>query len=254
MIVITTHRKDQKWPAGHGYGRNIGTAKNPVWVAERGRPVSKWVIHATHGNIGTLSVNEAKFLRDSPDVSCQDVIGKSGEVYEILPDDHAAWHAGVCLPGWGIESIGTEIHHAIGESYTSYQFETLTALGRQKIARHGLTEADIDTHRAIALPKGRKSDPHGWSDADFYAWRASLFTPPPAPPEPDWEMLWGSDFPYRPTHGFPSTWRALHRAGTSIGKPLSDEHTFLGKQVQLFEFAILTWTPADNVRVFRGEF
>ena len=249
MVLITTHRKDQKWPAGHGYGRNIGTAKNPVWVAGRGRPVSKWVIHATHGNTGTLSVNEAKFLCDSPKVSCQDVIGKAGEVYEILPDDHAAWHAGKCLPGWGIESIGTEIHHAIGESYTPYQFETLTALARRKIARHGLTEDDIDMHRAIAIPEGRKTDPGDWADADFYAWRASLFVSR----EPDWAYLWGSEHPYRHDWGIPALWREQHRAGTSLGPALSDEHAFQGSTIQLFERGIITWRDG-RARVYRGEF
>lgn len=42
------------------------------------------------------------------------------------------------------------------------------------MTRFGIPPALLETHRAIALPKGRKSDPEGFSDADFAAWRAGL--------------------------------------------------------------------------------
>lgn len=247
--LITTHRKDLFHPPGHGYGRNIGTAAKPDWVVGRGRPVSKWVIHATHGNKGTLSANEAKFLRDSPNVSAQNLVGKSGEVYQLLPDDMLAWHAGVARAGWALESVGTEIHHAIGESYSNYQFETLTMMGRDYIKAYGLQPGDIETHRAIALPKGRKSDPADWSDAAFYAWRASLFVSA----EPDWAALWS-----RPNYadvkdfGIPSAWRDAHLAGKPWGKALTDEMPFLNGSSQLFERVVVSWIDG-TLKVYRAE-
>ncbi len=34
---------------------------------------------------------------------------------------------------------------------------------------------DRETHRAVAWPLGRKSDPEGWSNAAFYQWRKQMY-------------------------------------------------------------------------------
>jgi hypothetical protein len=60
--------------------------------------------------------------------------------------------------------------------------ESLTWRVKQLIDLYGIPKAMIETHRAIALPHGRKVDPSDWSNADFYAWRESLYTPVPLPP------------------------------------------------------------------------
>lgn len=242
--IWQNYRKDRKHPPGHGYGRLV----NGMWVIERPGNVLSLVIHSTNGNKGSSLTAEAKFLRDSPNVSCHDLIGKDGTIVEILPPTALAWHAGDALAEWMNEvSLGIELHHAEGDSYPQPQIESLTWRVQQHIQQFGLPRVSIETHRAIAIPRGRKPDPSDWSDSGFYAWRKELY-------QPDWAGMWGSEFPYFPDHGFPSTWRALHLAQKSIGRPLSAEHDFIGKKIQLFEKAILTWTPTENVRVYRGEF
>jgi hypothetical protein len=42
------------------------------------------------------------------------------------------------------------------------------------MGRYRIPASNIETHRAAALPKGRKSDPATWSQLDFAAWRQTL--------------------------------------------------------------------------------
>jgi hypothetical protein len=200
--VITSYRKDRAYPPGHGYGRRTAPK---TWVGQRASPASAVVLHSTNGNKGSSLAAEAKFLRDSELVSCHDLIGKGGEIIQILPPDFVAWHAGVCKSGYdGMVSIGIELHHAVGDDYPQAQMDALWHRTNEYISMYNLLEAKIETHRFIALPAGRKQDPSDWSDADFYAWRDRLYTStlPPGtfPVDPRlqsyWEKtggLWASD-------------------------------------------------------------
>jgi hypothetical protein len=171
---MQTYRKDKAHPPGHGYGRRTSPT---VWVGRRAAAPSSLVIHSTNGKKGSFLSAEAKFLRDSALVSCHDLIGKGGEIVQILPPDFVAWHAGVCKPGWdGLVSLGIELHHAVGETYTTAQMDALWQRTSEYIADYDLSKASIETHRFIALPAGRKVDPSDWSDTDFYAWRDRLYT------------------------------------------------------------------------------
>jgi hypothetical protein len=153
------------------------------------------VIHSTNGNKGSSLAAEAKFLRDSELVSCHDLIGKGGEIIQILPAEFVAWHAGDCKSPWnGLVSIGIEMHHAIGDDYPQAQMDALWHRVSEYIASYGLLKFSIETHRFIALPAGRKVDPSDWSDPDFYAWRDRLFTStlPPGtfPVDPRLQAYW----------------------------------------------------------------
>jgi hypothetical protein len=173
LPVIQDYRKDVKHDPGHGYGRRVSPT---VWVGRRVTTPTSLVVHSTNGNKGSSLAGEAKFLRDSALVSCHDLIGKNGEIVQILPPDFVAWHAGVCRSGWdGLISIGIEIHHAIGEQYTTAQMDALWQRVSEYIDVYNLPKASIETHRFVALPPGRKVDPSDWSDADFYAWRDRLY-------------------------------------------------------------------------------
>lgn len=197
--VTETYRKDTHHPAGHGYGRNIGTSGNPKWVATRGVTLSSVIVHTTNNSQKNTKIwNEATFIRDSPDVSCHDLIGKDGSIYVILPPNMQAWHAGVALKNFtNPYSLGFEIHCSVGETPTQAQKDALAWRLQQYIGPYGLQAADIDTHRAVALPKGRKSDPENWPDAEFYPWRDRLFastpTLPPGtfPVDARLELYWG---------------------------------------------------------------
>lgn len=245
--VSETFRKDTIHPPGYGYGRNVGTVIKPEWVADRGIRLSSEVVHTTNNpNKGTKPWTEATFLRDSPDVSCHDFIAKNGDVYVILPETAEAWHAGSALaPFTNRYSFGTELHCSVGETPTQAQMDSLAARIRDRFTRYGVVKTRIDTHRAVALPKGRKSDPEGWPDAAFYAWRDELFNPP----EPNWRDEWGYAFPYRKEWGIPAAWRDSYRKGKPLGKAISDELSLEGQTAQIFERGYILWSQDRGVKV-----
>lgn len=142
-----------------------------------GQKPSSLVIHTTNGNRGSSFDAEAKYLQNSPSVSAHFLVGKSGQVVQILPPALAAWHAGDALPAFtNPHSVGIECHHAVGDDYPAAQKQALAWLCRILILEHSIPLEKVETHRKIALPPGRKVDPSDWSDASFYAWRAALAT------------------------------------------------------------------------------
>ncbi len=165
MVIDTTTYSKLIWPHGRGYGYR------------RVSPPTSIVIHTTNGKIGSQFPSEARFLQNSPLVSAHYLIGKQGEVAEIVPTWCTAYHAGDCLSAWSnTRSIGIENHVAEGEQWTAIQHATLTELVRMLIKQFRIPRYLIETHRAIARPLKRKSDPTAWGDVDFYNWRKSLYT------------------------------------------------------------------------------
>lgn len=181
-IDQTPYDKATHYPVGHGYGI-------------RPRAPTSLVIHSTNNpHKDTTLASEAKFLFESAAVSADFLIGKAGEIIQFLDSARfAAWHAGGRQDDgiWTAKaefanprSIGVELHHSIGDPpYPAAQIDALTWLTRTLMRRFSIPISLIDTHRAIALPARRKSDPNDWSDADFYAWRGALVVPVP-PPDP----------------------------------------------------------------------
>jgi hypothetical protein len=180
LAVLQNYRKDLAWKPGHGYGRNIGTDSRPIWVAERTGGVGSLIVHTTNGNAGSTLRGECEFIRDSPLVGIHDEIGHDGTLAEILPGHMVAWHSGATIPGFSNnQSYGIELHNAVSEQLTPVQIATLTWRVKSLIAEHGIPKNRIDTHRAVAVPPGRKTDPSDWTDASFYQWRDSLYTDTP---------------------------------------------------------------------------
>lgn len=232
--ISETYRKDTVHPPGHGYGRKLSNGK---WTGDRILRPSTLIVHTTNNpNKDTKVWNEASFIRDSPDVSCHDLIGKDGTIYVILPANMVAWHAGVALaPFTNPHSIGIEIHCSIGEQPTQAQKDSLAWRIRSYIVPCTLQAADVDTHRAVALPKGRKSDPEGWADADFYAWRDAVFA------GPDWAALWGPHYPYYAESGIAQRWRLEH-AVKPLGNAVTDEYSdAIGRTWRTFQHGSVWW-------------
>lgn len=185
--TITVKNKAATYPLGHGYG--LRASATPTSIVD----------HTTGNKNKTSFASEVKFLFESPDVASHFLIGKTateGIIQFLDPAKYAAWHAGVARKGFdNEESIGIEMHVSRGESPTAYQIDALTWLCRRLMQQFGISLERIETHRAIAVPKGRKTDPEGWGDAAFYAWRADLVPrpTPPAPPDPYaiWRERWG---------------------------------------------------------------
>lgn len=179
VVITTDYRKDTKWPAGHGYGRQVAG----LWSGGRAGLTSSIIVHSTNGVLGSTFAAECRFIRDSALVSCHDEISHDGTIAVILPTDKQAWHAGAALPAFTNDHAhGIELHNTKGEQLTPVQIDSLTWRVKQLITQFSIPKDRIDTHRAVALPPGRKTDPSGWTDDAFYAWRDSLYgTPVPHP-------------------------------------------------------------------------
>lgn len=150
-------------PLRHGYSTRGGQRPSSI------------VVHSTNGNRGSSFDREAAYLRDSALVSAHFLVGKSGQIAQILPPSLAAWHAGdALLPYANAHSIGIECHHAIGDDWPAAQKAALAWLVKRLLAAYVIPLNKVETHRKIALPPGRKADPSDWSDTSFYAWRNSL--------------------------------------------------------------------------------
>jgi N-acetyl-anhydromuramyl-L-alanine amidase AmpD len=163
-IDETTWAKQKKQPVGVGYDeRPAGIHPTAI------------VIHSTNGHPGSTFAAEANFLLTTSAVSAHYLVGKEGQIAQILPPEFRAWHAGESVPAFNnTNSIGIENHHAVGDDWPAAQRVALTWLVQRLLRDWRIPAASIATHRAIALPQGRKVDPSDWSDADFAAWRDSL--------------------------------------------------------------------------------
>jgi len=167
-IDTTSYPKAQRYAAGHGYSM---------------RPMAPTsiVIHTTNNpNQGTRFDKECQFLFESPGVSAHYLIGKQGQIVQLLdPAGYTAWHAGAALTAWTNDhSIGIELHVSVGEVPTQLQRDACAWLCRKLMQRFGIPPVLIETHRKVALPPGRKSDPEGWPNPDFYTWRDALIQLP----------------------------------------------------------------------------
>lgn len=176
-------------PVRHRVTDHIGQRYSKlIWAVRRGydnRPdgvntrIKGLVVHTTNGRIGSSFSGEAKFLRDSPDVSAHFLVGKQGQIELIVPTQLRAWHAGnVVSSRWSNDyTIGIECHYTPGENWTTAMKDALQMLCGYLLYVHGLKAADIETHRFVAFPPKRKVDPSGWTDDSFYAWRSQLASP-----------------------------------------------------------------------------
>jgi len=175
-----TYRKDLKFKPGHGYGRRVGN----LWLGTRPAPPRSILYHTTNNPRGNTSYpSEARFLRDSADVSIQYVVSSDDDtVVQVLPDDMVAWHSGSCYDAAyeNNASIGIEIAWTINKGpLPQIAIENLTELTRHLLTLHPQIGNRLDLHRRQAQPKGRKTDPAGWTDAAFDAWRDMVLQPVP---------------------------------------------------------------------------
>ncbi len=163
--------------------------RSPNYGPRGSKPVSMLVLHAT---VGSARSALAWLTNPSARVSAHYLIDKSGQIYQLVADDHAAWHAG--HGSWRGEtainecSIGIEVENANNghDPYPQAQIDALLQLARDKIIQHKIAPEMVVRHLDIALPRGRKSDPAGFPWSSFlkqlFAQIPSL--PPERPPRP----------------------------------------------------------------------
>ena len=144
--------------------------KSPNFSKGRKAALDTLVIHDTEGdNIEkTLKWFESK---DSS-VSAHYIIGKDGQVFQMVEDEDTAWHCGKsCLPSSSKEVGNTVNHRSIGielvnigdgkHEFPQKQMDALVLLVNDLKTRHEIKH--IVGHKEIA--PGRKNDP-----ADNFDW------------------------------------------------------------------------------------
>lgn len=110
-------------------------------------------------------------------VSCHYYVTREGGVFQLVPDARRAWHAGVSAlagePDVNDYSLGIELEHrARSAPYPPAQLDALADLIRLLCATYAIPAARVVSHRAIALPAGRKGDPSDWPEAALRVWVA----------------------------------------------------------------------------------
>ena len=152
--------KNQLYKVGHGYN------KRP-----KNRTLSI-IVHSTNGKKGSSFESEYLYLLNSKLVSAHYLIGKDGRIEQMLTDEYTAWHVGTVYDQkWSnSNSIGIEVHYTPGENkYIPQAIAALTDVVKSYLKSNSLLE--VEMHRRVAAPKGRKIDPSFFSDSDFDIWR-----------------------------------------------------------------------------------
>ena len=150
--------------------------------------ISMIVLHATAGSASSAL---AWLTNPAARVSAHYLIEKSGHTYQLVDDEHAAWHAG--RASWHGQtainecSIGIELVNQNNgrDGYPPEQIQALLELTQAKVAQYRIGPTMVTRHLDVALPRGRKTDPAGFPWSEFVA---HLFpqAPPPneRPPRP----------------------------------------------------------------------
>lgn len=189
-LDTVSFRKDVKYPRRlpsgyyHGYG-----GVRPWTSPTRSLTLIKTIlIHTTDNPQGNTHYRpEAIFLRDSKDVSSGYVVSSHDDVVaQMMPDEYISWHSGDCADNdfENPTSVGVEIAWTFGKGpLPQIAIDNTSDLVRSLLQKHP-SIIKIDMHRAQAIPKGRKPDPLGWADADFYRWRDRMLKERGTPPTP----------------------------------------------------------------------
>jgi N-acetylmuramoyl-L-alanine amidase len=134
-----------------------------------GIPVDVVVLHSTC--MPTNETQETVRLFQTPEsqVSSHYVVGKDGQVVQMVSEADRAWHAGVC--DWRGRtdvnscSIGIEIVHRDqdpSDTWPDAQMEAVALLLQDIRTRHAVPDANVIFHWECAVPQGRKTDPVGF--------------------------------------------------------------------------------------------
>ncbi len=135
---------------------------------ERPEPVTvdTVVVHATV--IPTVEQTVLHFRSPETKVSAHYVVGREGEIVQMVPDENRAWHAGVSELGdrkrLNDFSVGIEIVNLNDgiEPFTGAQYQAVANIIKHLRKTYTITDDRIVSHEEIARPRGRKNDPKGF--------------------------------------------------------------------------------------------
>ncbi len=146
---------------------------SPNWdLRPPGTRVSALVLHATASASGQVAINT--FQDPASQRSAHFLLDRNGVIIEMVSPEHRAWHAGRSMlagvPDANNFSVGVEmVDRNDGQPYTDAQYAALVSLIRRLRTHYNIPDARIVSHRSVALPAGRKSDPVGFDFARLYA-------------------------------------------------------------------------------------
>lgn len=166
--------------------------RNPIaeWVPSENHDVRRAqviVVHYTEQESVAQSLKTLRTRNSGGRVSSHYLVGDDGTIYQLVADDHRAWHAGA--GSWGTmhelnsTSIGIEIDNNGIEPFSEPQVQGLLRLLEDLTARHHIPKTEVIGHSDLA--PGRKIDPgplFPWkrlADAGFGIWPAPDAPPPP---------------------------------------------------------------------------
>lgn len=154
------------------------THSTPNISVRRGQPQAIILHHTGGREPGDL----AWLCNKLSGVSADFLIARNGNIYKLNPDITAyyTYHAGVSaldnLPrhnnSINISTIGIEMSHLPGELWPIAQVAACARLCRWLEDNNKVTQHKIVSHRAVALPAGRKMDPENfpWSRFSELFW------------------------------------------------------------------------------------
>lgn len=180
------------------------------------------VIHYTEQDSVAQSLRTLRTRNSGGRVSAHYLIGDDGALYQLVSDEHRAWHAGA--GSWGTisdvnsASIGIELDNNGREPFSDAQIATLLRLLDDLCTRHGILRTHVIGHADMAPT--RKIDPGAlfpWkrlADAGFGVWPAA-----DAPAPEDFDALQGLRLLGYPMEDPAAAVRAfrLHFRGVDVG-------------------------------------
>jgi len=141
--------------------------------AERTDAVDTVIIHSTH--MSAMPALE-RLCDQRASVSCHYLIDLEGAIYQLVPEEKSAWHAGVsCWRGRthlnkysiGIELVDRSDNGDEIQRFPQKQIDMLVPLLHDIIKRHGISQSMVLAHSDIA--PDRKDDPGEHFPWDYLA-------------------------------------------------------------------------------------
>src|SRR5690606_26022264 len=143
-----------------------GAPRNPMatWVSSPNfdaRRAQVIVLHYTEQDSVARSLHTLRTANSGGRVSAHYLVGDDGRIYQLVSDDHRAWHAGA--GSWGAihelnsASIGIEIDTDGREPFSEPQFAAVVRLLEDLTTRHRIPRTAVIGPSDLA--PGRKIDP-----------------------------------------------------------------------------------------------
>jgi N-acetylmuramoyl-L-alanine amidase len=142
---------------------DVVSMPSPNQSSRGGVDIDAIVLHHTASN--SVESDLATLRSPAAEVSANFLIGRDGTIYELVPEENAAWHAGEALlhgrSDVNARSIGIEItNDGLGQTpFTPEQYRALRQLVPYLVAKYDIPIENIVGHKEVAIPAGRKADP-----------------------------------------------------------------------------------------------